>query len=583
MDHRLKSEVLRERIELLFAQLPFALTSNFIISSGLVALLWGRGQRDMLLGWLTAVAVLGLARWWLARSFRRRSAATSDFLRWIRLYTATVLLSGCLMGMAGAVFFQNDLFTLFSLAIVLSVMSIGSVMVHAAYTPAHLVYVIPVLLPFSLRCLLEVELVYSTVGAIILLFLPVNLYLAKKIQHGLIESIRLRLHNQVLVDELTRQKDVAERAKAMAEEANVAKTRFFASASHDLRQPVQALELFAAALELELQGHKSRPLVAKIRMAGRELSELLGALLDFSKIDAAGVQPVVRDFPAVDMLKRMADEFVPQAAAHGLRCRVVSSSAWLRSDPVLLERIVRNFMNNALKYTPKGKILLGCRRVAGGLRIEVHDTGIGILPHLQAEIFNEFVQLGNPERDRQKGLGLGLAIVDGLARLLAHPLSLRSTPQRGGSVFAVTVPLGVPLEASAADAQPAWGDGRPGASIVLIDDDPSIREAAAQLLENWGYAVMVAESATQALDLLQTSGVSPDVILVDYRLREGRTGVEAIHALQAHCGRPVPAAIITGDINPDHLAEAKRSGFPLLSKPLSAAKLRVLIFNLLRA
>lgn len=581
---QLTSDVLQERIALLFEQLPFALVSNFIISFGLVALLWRSGQRETLIGWLTAVAALALARWVLVRSFRYRSPGSTDLMHWTRLYTVTVLLSGGLMGLAGILFFQDDLFTLFSLASVLSIMTIGSVMLHAAYTPSHMAYVMPVILPFALRCLLNGELIYITVGVTVLLFLPVNLVLYRKIQHGLIESIRLRLHNQVLNEELTRQKELAESAKAMAEQANVDKTRFFASASHDLRQPVQALDLFAAALDHELQGHRSHSLVGKIRTAGRELSDLLNALLDFSKIDAAGVQPVVRDFPLAPMLQRMADDFVPQAAASGLRCRVHGSSAWLRSDPVLLERIMRNFMNNALKYTPKGKILLGCRRVGSCLRIEVHDTGIGIPQHLQGEVFREFVQIDNPERDRQKGLGLGLAIVENLAGVLGHPLSLRSTPARG-SLFAVTVPLGVPGDEPAEETNSAWGEVRStaGALVVLVDDDQAIREAASQLLGNWGYAVLVAESSTQALDLLQASGAQPDVILADYRLREGRTGVEVIQAIQAQYRRDVPAAIITGDINPEHLATARRSGFPLLSKPLSAAKLRALLFNLLRA
>lgn len=430
LEHRLPQDVLRERVDHLFGQLPFALISSLTISCGLVGMLWPNGRHDMLLGWLLAVSLLNMGRWLLWRNFRRAQDAVSSPLRWARRYTAMVACSGAFMGAAGVLFFQNQLLTLFALAIVLVVMSIGSIMLHAAYTPAHMAYVLPALLPFALRCLLDAEWVYIMVGMCMLLFLPLNLYLFKRIQHGLIEAIRLRLRNLVLVGELTRQKELAERAKTLAEQANVDKTRFFVAASHDLRQPVQALELFAAALEQELREYKGLQLLTKIRSAGRELSELLNALLDFSKIDAGGVEPAVRDFPVAEMLHRMADDFVPQAASYGRHCRVAGSSAWVRSDPVLLERIVRNLMNNALKYnTPSGKILLGCRRVGTDLRIEVHDSGIGISQHLQKEVFNEFFQLNNPERDRQKGLGLGLAIVDGLARLLAHPLSLRSRPQ----------------------------------------------------------------------------------------------------------------------------------------------------------
>jgi CheY-like chemotaxis protein/nitrogen-specific signal transduction histidine kinase len=389
------------------------------------------------------------------------------------------------------------------------------------------------------------------------------------------------LRNLTLIEELTQQKELAESAQARAEQANAAKTRFFAAASHDLRQPVQALELFIAALSLESQGRHSRHLAENIRSIGRELNDLLSTLLDFSKIDTATIQPAVRDFAVAELLARIADDFGPLAAAANLRCRVRSSTAWVRSDPVLVDRILRNLMSNALKYTRSGKILLGCRRCPEGLRIEVHDTGIGIAPDQQADVFREFFQLDNPERDRHKGLGLGLAIVDGLARLLGHPLSLRSQPQRG-STFAVTLPWGKAQPQQVAALAPEPEAPGNNASILLIDDDPTIREAASNLLETWGYAVAAAESAAEALSLLRATGFQPDVILADLRLREGRTGVQAIQAIFEHCGHAVPAAIFTGDTDPSRLVEAKASGFPLVYKPLSAVKLRTLIANLLR-
>ncbi len=579
----LASAVLRERIESLYDRLPFVLVSSVGVAVALVAMLWIDGARpDLLLAWLACVVLLGVVRGWLLREFRRQAPQQRDPQRWARLYLATVFASGGLLGAAGLLFFQGQLLTLFAISLVVGVSSIVSITLHAVYLPAHLLFVLPGLLPFAVRCLLEPEPIFVTVGLMGLIFLPFNLLLARKMQAGLIESIQLRLRNQALIEALTQQKEVAEAAQKRAEQANAAKTRFFAAASHDLRQPVQALELFSATLEQELEHHPSRTLVGNIRAVGREFSDLLSALLDFSRIDAAAVQPVVRDFPVAELLQRMADDFKPQAAAHGLQCRVVNSSAWVRSDPVLLERMLRNLMSNAVKYTQHGKVLLGCRRVGNSLRIEVHDTGPGIAPMQQQEIFNEFVQVANPERDRHKGLGLGLAIVDGLARLLKHPLSLRSQPQRG-SVFAITVPLGRPgLQVAGGELQPAHTRALE-ASILLVDDDQSIRLSAARLLENWGFAVVTAESAEQALEMLRSTGLRPDVILADYRLREGQTGVEAIRLMRAFCGRPVPAAIISGDTEPELLQEARAAGFPLLYKPVAAAKLRSLIGNLMRA
>jgi two-component system, sensor histidine kinase len=580
IDLATEPDVLRERVRLLYDHLPFALISNFAISTGLVGLLWAGGQRHLLITWLVSVFVLGLTRAVLLQRFRRQKHLAFDVGRWARLYAVMTLMSGCLLGAAGILFFQNQLLTLFALAVVLSIMSIGSIMMHAAYSPAHLAYVLPLILPFALRSISELDLIFITVGVVVLLILPVNLYLAKKIQNGLIESISLRFRNQALIHELTRQKELAEVAQSQAEQANVAKTRFFAAASHDLRQPVQALELFSAALDSELQAHPSRHLVGSMRAVGRELEEMLSTLMDISKIEAAVIRPEVRDFSMADLLRRMADEFVPQAAAHGLQCRVVMSSAWIRSDQALLERIIRNFMNNAVKYTRKGKILLGCRRVGGCLRVEVHDTGIGIAQHQQKAVFSEFVQLENPERDRHKGLGLGLAIVDGLARLLAHPLTLRSQPERG-SMFAVTVPIGVTGAMPVAEALPVYAPVV-DASVLLVDDDQAIREASSQLLQKWGYAVVTAESTNEALCLLSTTGFRPDVVLVDLRLREGRNGVQAITAIRQQCAYPVRAVIMTGDTDPKHLSEAKAAGFPLLHKPLAAAKLRALLANLVK-
>lgn len=581
VEHLAADDILRVQVRHLFDELPVALVSNLVISCGLVGMLWPQGRPELLLGWLLAVLLLSLGRWWLWHRFRNTPDSTRHPHRWAQRYTIMALLSGSLMGATGVLFYQNQLLTLFSLGIVLVIMSIGSVMIHAAYKPAHLAYVVPALLPFGLRGLGSTDPLHLVVSAIVLLFLPVNLYLAKKIHRGLIEALSLRLRNLTLIEELTQQKELAESAQARAEQANAAKTRFFAAASHDLRQPVQALELFIAALSLESQGRHSRHLAENIRSIGRELNDLLSTLLDFSKIDTATIRPAVRDFAVAELLARIADDFGPLATAANLRCRVRSSTAWVRSDPVLVDRILRNLMSNALKYTRSGKILLGCRRCPEGLRIEVHDTGIGIAPDQQADVFREFFQLDNPERDRHKGLGLGLAIVDGLARLLGHPLSLRSQPQRG-STFAVTLPWGKAQPQQVAALAPEPEAPGNNASILLIDDDPTIREAASNLLETWGYAVAAAESAAEALSLLRATGFQPDVILADLRLREGRTGVQAIQAIFEHCGHAVPAAIFTGDTDPSRLVEAKASGFPLVYKPLSAVKLRTLIANLLR-
>ncbi len=578
---KFERDVLRERIKLLFDQLPFALLSNLVISLGLVAILWSSGQHRDLMFWLVAVTVLAWGRWVLGLKFQTNRETDFDARRWGRRYIIFVLLSGGLLGFAGVWFFPDSYLSLGELALVLVIMSIGSIMLHAVYRQAHVGYVLLALFPFALRCFWTQTMFDMTVGLVVLLFIPINLYLAKKIGVSVVESIHLRLRNQVLIDALTQQKEIAQRAQNQAEQASRDKTRFMATASHDLRQPVQALEFFSAALSLELRAHPSRALADNIRATGRELGDLLDALLDFSQADMSIVQPAVSDFPVGELMHRLSEEFTIQSAAHGLRFRLVHSTAWVRSDPVLLERILRNLLTNAVKYTRTGKILLGCRRVAGGLRVEVHDTGVGIALDQQANIFGEFIQLENPERDRRKGLGLGLAIVDNLARALGHRLSLRSTPKRG-SVFGVTVAWGEP-QAQSAETEWITPPNRDiEALILLVDDDIKIRESTTKLLENWGYAVMAADSAADAIAMLQASGRLLDVLLVDHRLREERTGLDAIHDIREYCGYPVPSAIMTGDTEAANADAAKALGIPLLNKPLPAAKLRRLIANLLR-
>ena len=572
------AEVLRARTRLLYDQLPFVILSNTLVMCGVAALLWNRHpQAWQVLIWLSAGFVFSPLRWLLLRHYWRLGGEDFDIARWLRLYTGTAAAAGVLLSLAGVLFFHDDTITVAVLAVAIGIMSLGSVLVHAAYAPAHTAYLLGLLPPFALRCLFSGDAAYMALGAGVALLVPINLVLFRRSQTGMTESIELRLRNQALIEELRKQKE-------RAEQVNAAKTRFFAAVSHDLRQPVQALELFSAALLRELGEHPARHLATSIRSLGRELDELLGTLLDFVRIDAAVVKPVIQDFPLADLLRRMEKEFSLQAGAQGLRLRVVPCRAWVRSDQVLLERILRNLVGNALKYTRSGRILLGCRRVGGGVRIEVHDTGIGIPADQQQEIFKEFVQLANPERDRHKGLGLGLSIVSGLAGLLAHPVGLRSELRRG-SCFSITLPLGVASGAARPQEQEETPilEAADEASVLLIDDDQAIREAVNNLLQGWGHAVVVAESEQEALELLGSTGFLPDVLLVDFRLRQGRTGLQAIEAVRAYCGKKIPAAIVTGDAASEELDQARAAGFALLHKPLSAARLRMLIADLLRA
>ncbi|HYD69904.1 hybrid sensor histidine kinase/response regulator [Azospirillum sp.] len=370
-------------------------------------------------------------------------------------------------------------------------------------------------------------------------------------------------------------REEALRAKDRAERADQAKTKFLAAASHDLRQPLQSLFFFAHALSDKLQGHPTADLLASMTESLDGLKTLLDSLLDVSKLDAGVVRPSVTEFALGPLLDRLANEYAPRAADAGLRLRFVPTRAWTRSDPALLERIVRNLIENAIRYTERGSILLGCRRAGGTLRIEVADTGIGIPESKHEEVFQEFTQLANPERDRRKGLGLGLAIVKRLAALLGHTVTLRSRPGVG-SAFVLTVPAvhprAMPRPARKAPTRAA-GKGL----VVVVDDDAIILLSMRAMLEEWGYDVVAAMSADQAVDSLLSLGQQPNLIVADYRLREGRTGLQAIRDIYGVCGVRVPAVVLTGDTDPERIAEVQQSGHTLVHKPISPTMLRDII------
>jgi PAS domain S-box-containing protein len=388
------------------------------------------------------------------------------------------------------------------------------------------------------------------------------------------------------VSDITERKlseDALREAHAEAERANRAKSRFLAAASHDLRQPLQAAHLFAAALRIGLRERGDLELLGSIEEALKSANELLDALLDVSRLDAGVLAPQFRSFAIADLLDQIETEFSEAAREKRLALRVLPSSATVRTDPLLLGRILRNLVSNALRYTQRGRVLVGCRRVGNRLAIDVLDTGIGIAADKIDRIFEEFYQIGNPERDRTRGLGLGLAIVAGLAKLLDHPVQVRSEPGRG-SLFRVLVPLAdpqveavgaPPLPVAVSSAQPA------GALLLAIDDDPGQLEAMKALFGRWGYQVLVAESAAAALAKLAQTERLPSAIIADYRLRDGFTGANAIGYIRKRLGREVPGLILTGDTEPARIVEASASGFELLHKPIEAHRLREAIERLL--
>ncbi len=375
-------------------------------------------------------------------------------------------------------------------------------------------------------------------------------------------------------EELRLRKDDAERA-------NAAKSRFLASASHDLRQPMHALGLFVGQLQQQPVSAEARHLVQQVAESVKALGGLLDGLLDISKLDAGVLTPEKSPFPIAQMLTRLESDFSGAANTRNLYLRVRPSALWVNTDPVLLERVLLNLVSNAVRYTEKGGILVVARRRGNRVRIEVRDSGIGIPAEAHESIFQEFVQLRNPGRNRNHGLGLGLAIVKRLATLLDLHLELISAPGRG-SLFAVEVALAQPSDSENERAPRVFpGMTLEGKVVVVVDDDELVLQSVASLLESWGCLVLPASGGAQAMERVRRVGLMPDALLCDYRLQDEEKGTDVVRALRQEFGPKIPAILISGDTDPDVLRIAQDAGLVLLHKPVSSAKLRTLLHRML--
>ena len=380
-------------------------------------------------------------------------------------------------------------------------------------------------------------------------------------------------------DDLQRQVDAATREllekKDEAERGNRAKTRFLAAASHDLRQPMHALGLFVAELGQKPHAPDTRRLVEQIAISAETMENLLDSLLDISRLDVGALDRQIKPFPLQPLLERIEVDYRREAGLRGQRLRLRPTSLWVESDPLLLERILHNLISNALRYTPGGTILVACRKRGRKVRIEVRDNGPGIAPEAQEAIFQEFVQLDNPERNRAKGLGLGLAIVRRLTDLLEHPLQLKSSPGRG-SLFAIELPSAAPGILTD-HHQPAPAQALARLHVVLVDDDELALASTTGLLESWGCQVNAADTGAALLATLRPGDEAPDIIVCDYQIAGTGDGLQLIEQLRGHFARQIPAVILSGDTSPATATAIQQADIPLLHKPVRPAKLRALL------
>lgn len=364
-----------------------------------------------------------------------------------------------------------------------------------------------------------------------------------------------------------------------AQRADEEKSRFLAIASHDLRQPVHALGLFAATLEKRLLGSPEEALARNMIRSIDGLDRSFNAMLDISRLDAGTIEPNIQHFPLRDLFRRLHMHFAGQAELSGLGLRFSPGGKSVSSDPQLLERILGNLVQNAIKYTEAGGVVVVARSTATHINVEVWDTGVGIRATDLPRIFDEFWQVGRSERARAQGLGIGLAIVKRLAALVGHELTVVSRPGRG-TMFRIGIPIGglqgIDEATAAADTLPMpLADPH---TVLVIDDEEAIREGLCLLLEEWGYHAISAATVAQAHRLSVGLSAPPDLILSDLHLGDGPDGIEAIEAVRAACGHDVKAILITGDTSHEEMRRATDSGHPVLFKPVQPRRL----YNVLR-
>jgi two-component system, sensor histidine kinase len=407
-------------------------------------------------------------------------------------------------------------------------------------------------------------------------------------------SLQLKLRKMAerlgdVQEELARQVDLATQAlrqkKEEAELATLAKSRFLAAASHDLRQPIHALGMFVARLAQLSHDAPTRELIGHLEASVRALQNLLDGLLDISRLESGAVQIRLQKFPLNDLFQRLDQDLASAALEKGLRLRIRPCTVWVQSDPVLLYRVLLNLAGNALRYTEHGGVVVACRLTRGAtqVRIEVWDSGLGIAPEHQAAVFREFYQIGNPARLSPQGMGLGLNIVQRSCQLLDHPLRLDS--RLGvGTRLRLTVPVVAPEppQAGASLAQSAENQGGQGLAVLVIEDDELVRQALVGLLQSWDFKVAQASSLDDAQNLIQT-GFVPGLIISDYRLNGAAHGVDAILQLRKQLTLPVPACLISADTDPALQQAAQAEHITLLHKPVRPAKLRSLLSRLLSA
>ena len=573
-----------EAIRTLYLQMRNSALSAVVVTIYMIGTASLYSAWQVIAAWAAVQVATQLARELLIRTWRRRPRQDGELGSWARAYTLHMGWTGCVWG--ATIFLFAHPAQPISVALTLCCLySIGAGSVPAnAYNPPGLAA-----LNFFMFLPIVVRLVATGAFGYILLGLATGLYglamfgMCRVQARTLDEGFRIRFENTALLAALTTRTEEAQEARRQAERASLAKSQFLAAASHDLRQPLYALSLFSASLDHLKLDSDGRAVVGSIQDSIRVMEQLFDGLLDLSKLDAGVVQARLGAVCVNTLFDRLSQVFQPIARSKGLDLRFRSDGEYIRSDPSLLEQVLGNLAANAIRYTAQGGILIAARRRQDSVRLEVWDTGIGIAGPDLHRIFEEFVQVGNPERDRRMGLGLGLSIAQRSAALVGTSIAVASRPGRG-SRFILTQPACPPpvtltqhsiaperiTPHTACDPQTAL-------PVLIVDDDRDVRLAIADLLTRWQVRFDIAADAHAALLLIDT-GTPYRLVISDYRLAGGMNGLELVAAIRTRrSAEPPEAVLVTATLDPELVAAARSAGLAVIPKPLRAPQLRRLL------
>lgn len=562
----LDRKIYHEQIRLIYNQGPVLVAGATLCAFFITAFLWRELPHSTLGIWLAAISISTLFRLWGIFVYIKADQSAREHVMWGPLFWMGTFTAGIIWGAWPLIFYP-----VYSTEYLLLISTIfaGMVAVSAAsgsiYLPSFLSFSVPLIMPLSIMHIASGNDSLVMTGLLLIMFLAVNFFLAARGNSQFRQLLRSQFQNAELMLRLGDEKRIAERAV-------IAKSRFLAAASHDLRQPLHAMGLFLSALRQREHDSKKLEIIDDMGKSSEALNGLFNSLLDVSRLDAEIIDFNPSHITAAEMFNGLRVQFVQQATEKKIQLLVTADDHVFYTDAILLERVLRNLLSNAVQYTNQGYVSISCQDASDGSKLIIlEDSGIGIPSENFEDVFSEYYQLNNLNRDRSKGLGLGLAIVRRLCELMDISLQMDSEVDRG-TIFKLVVPGGDPAQIKPRlrfDNSMQAKDRR----VLVIDDEPQVLQGMRHMLEGWGCKVMLAESARDALRVIAITDFVPELIVSDFRLGENQDGVDAVAAIHESLESNVPAIIISGDTSSERLKQVKKTGLLFLHKPVAADEL----------